>query len=186
MKKDKKPNAPVVDERQQEITRRALNFAGAFLALCLLIAVICDLVIYREPGWELFALVGSCIVFLIANKKLGNIQPPKSWHGTDLPTGDTPEEKSARKTSYIIDALIISGSFAVVETLLMIFTKDSLAELEMVRAFLPSGDYGLLVTLTAVLSFLILFGISFLVNYLYHEKYELKAYRKMLAELEDD
>ena len=186
MKHSKKPNVPVVDERQQEITRRALNFSGFFLALCLIIAVICDLIIYRKPGWELFALIGSSIVFLIANKKLGNIQPPKSWHGTDLPVGDSSEDRATRKKSYLIDALLIGGSFTAADTALMIFAKENITDWEPLKALIPSEDYGLLVTLTAVLTFVIIFGISFLVNYLFHEKYELKAYRKMLSELDED
>ena len=73
-----------------------------------------------------------------------------------------------------------------VEVILLLLGKDDLAELEMVQALIPNGDYGLLVTVTVSLTFVIFFGISFLVNFLYHEKYELKAYRKMLSDLEED
>ncbi len=185
-KKTKAKNTPVMDERQKEITGKALNLAGAFLALCLLIAVVCDLIIKGEPGWELFALISSCIVFLIANKKLGNIQAPKSWCGKELPTGDSREEKAERRKSYIINSLLIGGTFTLTETLLLLFGKDDLAELEMVKSLIPNGSYGLLVVVTALLTFVIFFGISFLVNYLFHEKYEVKAYRKMLSDLEED
>lgn len=184
-KKTKAQNIPVMDERQQNITGKALNIAGAFLALCMIIAVICDLILSGEPGWELFALVGSCIVFLIANKKLGNIQAPKNWYGKELPTGDSREDKTTRRNSYIIDSLLLGGTFTLTETLLMVFGKDDLAELEMVKSLIPNGSYGLLVVVTALLTFVIIFGISFLVNYLFHEKYEVKAYRKMLSDLED-
>ena len=188
MRKHKKRETPtpVMDERQEEISRRAWNLAGAFLALCLVIAVICNLILTRDPGWELFALIGGCFVFLIANKKLGNIQAPKSWIGKELPTGDSPEEKSTRRSSYLLNSLLISGTFTVMEILMMAFGKDELAELEMVKSLIPNGSYGLLVTITALLTFVIFFGISFSVNYLYHEKYELKAYRKMLSDLEED
>lgn len=185
-KKTKVETTPVMDERQKEITGKALNLAGAFLALCLLIAVVFDLIITGEPGWELFALVGSCLVFLISNKVLGNIEAPKSWCGKELPVGDKPEDKATRRNSYLINALLIGGTFTLVETLLMVLGKEDLAELEMVKTLIPNGSYGLLVAVSAALSFAILFGVAFLVNYLYHEKYELKAYRKMLSDLEED
>ena len=186
MKKAKKQATPVMDERQQGITGKALNFAGAFLALCMVIAVVCDLILSGEPGWELFALIGSCFVFLIANKKLGNIQPPKSWCGKDLPTGDSPEERALRRKDYFIDGLFTGGIFAIMEVLLFLFGKEDLTELEIVKSLFPRGNFGLWVTVTVLLTFVIFLCISFAVNYLYHEKYELKAYRKMLSDLEEE
>lgn len=185
MKRSKPQTIPVIDERQQAITGKALNIAGAFLAFCMIIAVICDLIICGEPGWELAALIGGCLIFLIANKKLGNIQPPKSWCGKDLPTGDSPEETSQRKASYLMNSLLIGGVFALADVLLLSMGKE-ISDAEMVKLLFPNCSYPLVVVITTILTFVIFFGISYLINYLFHEKYELKAYRKMLSELEDN
>ena len=185
-KKTNEQTTPVMDERQKEIAGKALNLAGGFLALCMVIAVACDLIIKGETGWEFFALIGACFVFLIANKVMGNIEAPKSWCGKTLPVGDQPEEKATRRNSYLMNALLIGGTFTVMEGILLLLGKDDLAELDMVQTLIPNGDYGLLVAITVSLTFVIFFGISFLVNFLYHEKYELKAYRKMLADLDED
>lgn len=184
--KQNAPAMPVMDERQREISGKALNIAGAFLALCMVIAVICDLIISGEPGWELFALVGACLVFLIANKKLGDIQPPKSWTGKNLPTGDSPEDKAQRRKSYVMNSLLIGGVFAVMDIILFVIGKEDLAELEIVKKLIPNGSFAVLVGATALLSFVSLFAVSLLVDYLYHEKYELRAYRKMLAQLDEE
>lgn len=186
MKKTKNQSNPVMDERQREITGKALNIAGGFLALCMVIAVILDLILTGEPGWEFFALVGACLVFLIANKRLGDIQPPKSWCGKLLPTGDSREDKAIRRRSYLINSLLLGGVFGFMDVILYYGNKEYIADMAMVQELFPSLQPTVLMAITALLVFIIIFGISYLVEYLYHEKYELNAYRKMLADLDEE
>ncbi len=182
----KQTNTPVMDERQLEITGKALNIAGGFLALCMVVAVIIDIVTTGEAGWELFALIGSCLVFLIASRKLGDIQPPKNWYGKFLPTGNSQKDRSIRKKSYLISSIVFAGTFALMDILLILFGEEHLTDLEFMQQWFSSLGKLPLTLITAGITFLMIFAVSYPTEYLYHEKYELAKYHKMISALDTE
>ncbi len=182
MKKQPKPT--VMDERQLQINGKALHWASAFLALCVLASLIYDIVHTGQAGWELFALVGACAVFAIASRKLGDIQPPKDWRGNPMPTGNEPKERAIRKKNYATESIFYAAASAIMDVLLITFGMQDVTDYDLTATLFPGFTKLPLTILTAVIVFAVAFLISYGVEYLYGEKVKVKKYNQMVAALE--
>lgn len=180
----KQNNNNMLDERQQQIESKSVSFAFVFLVLCVIASMIYKIVTADSAGWELWAIIGTAFVILITNRILGNIEEPKDIFGKPLPLGDSKSEKSTRKKSYALESLCYALGFTVMETLLVSFGRDT-ADLELTESIFPNLDKIPTVALTAVITFVIMFAVSMVFDYLGGE-HKVKRYNKMLAALESD
>ena len=71
------------------------------------------------------------------------------------------------------------------DVVMIVFGRE-VADMEIVKKLFPTMNLPMITLTTGILSFLVMFIFSFSVDYLYHEKHELKAYRKMIAGLDDE
>lgn len=175
-----------MDERQLQINRKAMCWGGGFLALCVIIAMICKIVTKGDIGWEFFSLIGACAVIGIASHFLGDVQEPKDLFMKPLPAGSSKSDRKARKINYVLESLIFATVCTVMETLFFIFAEKENSDLSLVETLFPGFNPVLGILISAVISFAITFGLSYLVDYLHGEKFTVPRYNKMLAELDSD
>ncbi len=174
-----------MDERQKLIQTQAMAWGYVFLCLSLVVAMIVRFVRTEEAGWEFFILIMGCIVVLLARRILGDVEQPKNLAGKPLPTGSSKKDRAARKIDYALGSCIFAGVFAVMDILLVSFGKTT-SDLEITEYLFPTLNRGLVIALSAVVSFVTMFLISFVFTYLITEHFKIKRYNKMLAELEDE
>lgn len=125
-------------------------------------------------------------MFLLASRKLGDVQPPKDWMGKPLPTGSSKKEKTKRRRSYVIESLLFGAIFGIMDIILFVFGKDELSDLELVSSIFPSLKGVALIAVTAAISFAVMFTVSFVFEYMVKEGFQVPRYNRMVAELEVD
>lgn len=175
-----------MDERQVQINLKAMCFGGGFMTLCAIISMICKLVATQSLGWEFFALIGACAVIGIASHMMGDIEQPKDLFKRPLPTGSTKEERNLRKKNYALESLIFATACTVMDVLLFTFGQTETADLSLTQYLFPGLHTITAVALSAVFSFAVTFGLSYLFDYLYGEKFKVARYNKMIRELDSD
>ena len=187
MKKKENNQIKPMDERQSAITNKATVFAYLFLVLCLLIATIYKIVTTSDAGWELFAIIGSALVMLIARNIMGDIEQPTDYKDRPLPTGNTKSERLARIKDYVVRSVFFAGAMAILD---LVFMKSAIneefPEAQLAEIIFPSLNEGATIAITVVISFIGTFIISFIFDYLVGEFYKVKRYNKMIAELDED
>ena len=151
-----------------------------------MIATIYKIVTTSEAGWELFAIIGSALVMLIARNIMGDIEQPTDYKNRPLPTGSSKPERIARIKNYAVGSFFFGLTFAVMDVLLMFFGEKELTDMELTEVIFPSLGKGATITVTAVITFVSMFIISFIFDYLIGEFYKVKRYNKMIAELDDE
>ena len=174
-----------MDERQKQITGKAIVFGFLFLVVCLLIATIYRIVTSAEAGWELFAIVGASFVIIIARWIMGDIEQPLDHKNRPLPTGNTKPEKRIRCKNYAVGSVLFGAAFGVMDILLLAFGENEVSEKELAELIFPNLNKGLTIAITAVIAFTIMFLISFLFDYIVGE-YKVKRYNAMLAKLDQE
>ncbi len=186
MKKKENNQVKPLDERQSAITNKAIVFAYLFLVLCLLIATIYKIATTSEAGWELFAIICSGMVILIARSIMGDVEQPLDYKNRPLPTGNSKPERIARIKDYVVRSVFFGATFAVMDILLMLFGEKEFTDMELTEVIFPSLGKGATIAVTAVISFASGFIISFIFDYLIGEFYKVKRYNKMIAELDEE
>ncbi|MBR6645139.1 MAG: hypothetical protein IKL21_05185 [Clostridia bacterium] len=185
MKKENNQIKPM-DERQSAITNKAIVFAYLFLVLCLFIVTIYKIVTTSEAGWELFAIIGSAAVILIARSIMGDVEQPLDYKNRPLPTGSSKPERIARIKHYAVGSFFFGLTFAVMDVLLMLFGVNEMTDMDLTEVIFPSLGKGTTIAVTAVITFVTMFIVSFIFDYLIGEFYKIKRYNKMIAELDEE
>ena len=175
-----------MDERQKQINMKAAALGGAFLALCIIISMICKMITTEDIGWEFWALLDTCLVILISRNLLGDIEQPTDINNRPLPVGSSKADKRARKKDYTLRSLIFGAVCAVMDVLLVATGRDDVTDMEVAEILFPGLGKPATIAVTVVIAFTSMFLISFLFDYLIGEKFKVKRYNKMLAELEEE
>ena len=173
-----------MDERQSQITQKATVFGFFFLILCLLIATVHGIVTTGEAGWELFAIIGSAIVILIARRVMGDVEAPTDLMNRPLPTGNSKADRLCRCKSYALGSLIFGVTFGVMDILVIKFGTAGTEELALTECLFPQLSAGMTFAVTALIAFTSAFLISFLFDYLIGEYVKVRRYNKLMAQLD--
>ena len=184
MKQTQNKSVPVMDERQKEITQKAIVFGFFFLILCLLIATVHRIVTTGEAGWELFSIIGSSIVILLARRLLGDVEQPTDLMNRPLPTGNSKADRRCRCKSYVLGSLIFGLTFGVMDILVIKFGTAGTEELALTEYLFPQLSAGMTLAVTALIAFASAFLISFLFDYLVGEYVKVRRYNKLMAQLD--
>lgn len=177
---------PIVDEREQLISMKSCIAGFVFVLVCLVVATVYDIVKYGEPGWEIWGFLGACLVIVIANRSLGNVEQPKDIFNRPLPTGNTKEERKKRFVAYVLDSLMFGAIFAVMDVIFFLGIEEDITDMEMAKTLFPNlGDVELIIV-AVLIGFVSMFVISLVFDYLVGEFYKVRRYNKMLAELDND
>jgi cytochrome c biogenesis protein CcdA len=186
MKNKEKISVQPMDERQSQITQKSIVFGFLFLVACLLAATIYKIVTTGDAGWELFAIVGASAVILIARRLMGDVEQPLDYKNRPLPTGNTKPEKMARIKNYAVNSVIFGLVFAVMDIVLLLFSEHEVSDYKLTQVIFPNLSEGLTLAITAVIAFVTMFAVSFVIDYLVGEFYKVLRYNKMIAELENE
>ncbi|MBE6925165.1 MAG: hypothetical protein E7466_08040 [Ruminococcaceae bacterium] len=181
----KTQNIEPMDERQRQITGTAIVYGYLFLVLCLIASTVYRIVTTGEAGWELFALVGSCLVIIIARRMLGDVEQPLDHKNRPLPLGDSKADKRVRRKSYAFGSVLFGAAFAVMDIILLGFGETELTDYELTQAIFPKLNKGLTVAITAIIAFVTMFLVSYIFDYLVGE-WRVKRYNKMIAQLDSE
>lgn len=176
----------VIDERQQLINLKVCTAAGIFLALCLCVSMGYKLYTTGDIDWEFWALFGACLVAVIARRVFGDIEQPKSIGGKLLPTGSSKAEKRARRIDYALRSLEFAVVCTVMDILVVTTGRDEITDYEIAKTLFPTLGETETVVLIAVVSFVIAFIVSYIFDYIVGEKFKVKKYNKMIAELDGE
>ena len=174
-----------MDERQRLITLKAVAWGFAFLILCLLAATIYQVVSTGDVGWELFGIIGASAVILIARRMMGDVEQPLDYRNRPLPTGSSKADRQARIKNYATESTIFSLGWAVMDVLLIGFGSEAGTEFDLAQMIFPSLSRGATIAVTAVITFVTMFAISFLLDYLVGES-KVRRYNRMLEQLDQD
>ena len=175
-----------MDERQVQINIKAMAWGYFFLGLCLIAAMIYNIITTESLGWEFWALIGGCLVTIIARRFLGDVEQPRDIHNRPLPTGSSKEDRRLRHKNYAKESLCFAGGCTALTLLLISFGKDDTADLQLTQLLFPELNHWIAVAISAVLSFTATFVFSYIVDYLVGEFFTLRRYHKMIAQLEED
>jgi cytochrome c biogenesis protein CcdA len=186
MKNKEKISVQPMDERQSQITQKSIVFGFLFLVACLLAAIIYKIVTTGDAGWELFAIVGASAVILIARRLMGDIEQPLDYKNRPLPTGNTKPEKMVRIKNYAVNSVIFGLVFAVMDIVLLLFSEHEVSDYKLTQVIFPNLSEGLTLAITAVVAFVTMFAVSFVIDYLVGEFFKVRRYNKMIAELENE
>ena len=181
-----KQQTEVMDERQKQITAKAVTNGFIFLIICMVIALVHDIATTGDAGWELWSLIGASLVIIISRRILGDVEQPKNIMGKPLPTGSSKQDRTARKKDYAIQSGIFALACACMDILLMSAGAEDVTDYELTTLLFPSLEKGVAVAVTAVIAFVTMFIISYVCEYLIGEQYTVKRYNKMLAELDSE
>lgn len=187
MKKRKSNNhIEVMDERQSQITQKAIVYGFVFLVSCLFIATIYKIITTGEVGWELFGIIGASLVIIISRRLMGDVEQPLDYKNRPLPTGNTQSDRIARCKNYAVNSLIFGLAFAVMDILLFIFGENDVLDIELTQLIFPNLSKEMTIVVTAIIAFITMFLISFVFDYLIGEYFKVRRYNKMLDQLDNE
>lgn len=177
---------PPMDERQNQILLKSVAWSFAFLILCLFAATIYQIATTGDVGWELFGIIGASAVILIARRVMGDVEQPLDYMNRPLPTGNSRADRLARCKSYAMGSAIFGLTWAALDVLLIGFGSEEVTDFDLAQMIFPSLSRPATVAVTAVLTFAVMFLISFVFDYLVGEYYKLRRYNQMLARLDQE
>ncbi len=175
-----------MDERQSQITQKAIVFAYVFLVLCLFVATIYKIATTGDAGWELFAIIGSAAVILISRRLMGDVEQPLDYKNRPLPTGSSKADRLTRCKSYAAGSIIFGLAFAVMDILLIAFGENEVSDYELAEVPFPSLSKEATIAVTAVIAFVTMFLVSFVFDYLVGEFFKVRRYNKLMAQLDEE
>lgn len=176
----------MMDERQSKIIDKSIVIAFVFLNVCLFIATIVRIVRTENIGWEFLAILGSSAVILISRRVMGDIEQPLDYRNRPLPTGKSAKERLVRCQNYAVGSAVFGLTFAVMDVLLMLFGENEFTDIELTQIIFPTLGKTETVVVTAILTFVAMFLISFIFDYLIGEFYKVRLYNKTMAQLDED
>lgn len=188
MKKQNNQNN-VLDERQMQIRSKSTLATLVFVLTCLIIAMIYRVATTDEIGWEFWVIIGACLVSVISNRFFGDIEEPKDIFGKPLPLGNSREDKMARIKDYVLQSGIFALACMAMDIILIVKGRDDVTDMEVAEMIFPNLGRTETIIVTAVIAFVSMFAISFICEYFIGEKFKVKRYNKLMAELdaeEDD
>ncbi len=175
-----------MDERQKQILLKAIVWGFVFLIACLFIATIWQIATTGDAGWELFGIIGASAVILIARRVMGDVEQPLDYRNHPLPTGDSKADRRVRCKSYAVGSAIFGLTWAVMDVLLIGFGSDEVTDFDLAQVLFPSLSREATIAVTAVITFVTMFLISFLFDYLVGEFYKVRRYNRMMARLDQE
>jgi membrane protein YdbS with pleckstrin-like domain len=181
-----KQQTEVMDERQKQITTQAVTNGFIFLVVCMVIAMVFDIAKTGDVGWELWGLIGASVVIIISRRIMGDVEQPKDIWNRPLPTGSSKQDRNARKKNYAADSAIFALVCAGMDILLMSAGAEDTADYELTVLLFPNLEKWVAVAVSAVIAFVSMFIISYIFDYLIGEKFTVKRYNKMIAELDSE
>ena len=131
--KNKYETVTPMDERQSQITQKAVVWGFAFLLLYLLAATVYRIATTGDVGWEFFAILGASAVLLIARRAMGDVEQPLDYKNRPLPTGSSKADRLARCKNYAVGSLFFGLTFSVMDILLFVFGEMESADYELVK-----------------------------------------------------
>lgn len=173
-----------MDERQRQITQKAVVFGFIFLVLCMVVVTIYKIATTGDAGWELFAIIVASAVILISRRFMGDVEQPLDYKNRPLPTGPSKAEKLVRCKNYAVGSFFFGLTFAVMDILLIAFGESDVTDLELTQVLFPNLSKGATIAVTAIIAFVTMFLVSFLFEYLIGEFFKVKRYNKMVAQLD--
>ncbi len=182
--KNEKAVGYFMDERQNEITQKAIVFGYIFLVLCMFVKTVYQIVTTGDAGWELFGIVGSAAVILIARRLLGDVEQPLDYKNRPLPTGSSKAERMVRCKSYAFGSVWLGLAFAVGDILLISFGAEDVTDYDLSQIIFPNLSKGATIGITAGIAFASMFLISFVFDYLVGEYFKVRRYNRMMAQLD--
>lgn len=185
MKKHDYTIAPM-DERQSQISLRAILCGFLFLIACLFIVTIYRIATTGDVGWELFGIIGASAVILIARRVMGDVEQPLDYKNRPLPTGSSKADRLARCKNYAVGSTIFGLAWAVMDVLLIGFGREEATDFDLAQMLFPSLSREATIAATAVIVFVTMGLISFIFDYLVGEFYKVRRYNRMLARLDQE
>lgn len=173
-----------MDERQNQILLKAIVWGFVFLIVCLFTATIWQIAATGDVGWELFGIIGASAVILIARRVMGDVEQPLDYKNRPLPTGNSRAERRTRCKSYAVGSAIFGLTWAVLDVLLIGFGSEEATDFDLAQMIFPSLSREATIAATAVITFVTMFLISFVFDYLVGEYYKVRRYNQMLAWLD--
>ncbi|MGM9602191.1 MAG: hypothetical protein ACI3W5_11520 [Faecousia sp.] len=185
-KKKETENFVAMDERQSQITQKAIAFGFLFLVACLLIATIYRIATSGNAGWELFAMIGASVVILVSRRIMGDVEQPLDYKNRPLPTGNSKSDRITRCKNYAVGSALFGLAFAVTDILLLLFGEGELGDDELTQLIFPNLSKEATIIVTALLSFVFFFLVSFSFDYLIGEFYKVRRYNQMMSQLDSE
>lgn len=182
MKENK--NITPLDERQKQISLKAMVCGFIFLVLCLLIASAYKIATTGDAGWEPFAMIGAAAVILISRRLLGDVEQPMDYKNRPLPTGSTKKERLIRCKNYAVGSTFFGLTFAVMDVLLLLFGEHEVADYELTQVIFPELGKTETVVVTALIAFVTMFLVAFVFDYLVGEYFKVRRYNNLMAQLD--
>ena len=173
-----------MDERQNQILLKAIVWGFVFLIACLFIATIWQIATTGDAGWELFGIIGASAVILIARRVMGDVEQPLDYRNRPLPTGYSRADRRIRCKSYAVGSSIFGFAWAVMDVLLIGFGSDEVTDFDLAQVLFPSLSREATIAVTAVITFVTMFLISFLFDYLVGEFHKVRRYNRMIEQLD--
>lgn len=175
-----------MDERQSQITQLSIVYAFVFLIVCLLIATVYQIATTGDVGWELFGIFGASAVILLSRRLLGDVEQPLDYKKRPLPTGSSKADRRARCKSYAAGSVQFGLAFAVMDILLIAFGENEVSDYELAQIIFPDLSKGVTIAVTAMIAFVSMFLVSFVLDYLWGEFFKVRRYNKMMAQLDSE
>ncbi len=182
-KKEKSAPAQPMDERQSQITQKAIVYAFVFLIICLFAATIYQIATTGDVGWELFGIIGASAVILISRRLLGDVEQPLDYKNRPLPTGASKAEKMVRCKNYAVGSAWFGLAFAVMDVLLIAFGENEVTDYELAELIFPDLGKGATIAVTAVIAFGTMFLVSFVFDAIIGE-WKVKRYNQLMEQLD--
>lgn len=172
-----------IDERQVQIIQKALVYGFLFLFVCIFIAMVHRFITTKTVGWELFGVIGSCVVVLISLRSMGY----KEYKERPFPTGSTKVEKRIRRKKYAADCLYFGIVFAVMDIISVVSGDEGeVVFYRIARDILPNSGRAASILVTGIFRFIFSFSLFFIVSYLIGEFYLVKRYKYSTEQLHTD
>jgi hypothetical protein len=74
-------------------------------------------------------------------------------------------KKIARIKNYVINSAIFGAVFGVMDIVLMLFTENEVSDYKLTQVIFPNLTEGLTLVITAVIAFVTMFAVSFVLEY---------------------
>lgn len=182
-KKENK-NSNVLDERQMQIQAKSTLIALIFALVCLVIATIHRVITTDNIGWELWVIIGICIIMAYAGRFMGDVEAPKDVIGKPLPLGDNKEDKKARIRSYLLESAVFAFGFTALDVVFVTIGTTEMAEMDVAEFLFPGLDRIETIALAALIGFVITFIVFGVLHYIIVEKFRVKRYNALMAKLD--
>ncbi len=182
--KNKKNNNNLLDERQMQIQAKSTLIALIFALVCLVIATIHRIITTDNIGWELWVIIGICIIMAYAGRFMGDVEAPKDVMGKPLPLGNNKEDKKARIRSYLLESAVFAFGFTALDVFFVAIGTTEMSEIDVAEFLFPGLGRIETIALAALIGFVITFVVFGFLHYIIVEKFRVKRYNALMAKLD--